>query len=419
MLNALGLSVGAEQFGSLLQYVGVIAIAGLVIKGELPENMPKDATDLRPILSVAAVSAPVLLFLVSSPKPQFLYIAMTSLAVALMVYPSRREQGRSSAVSGYSLVCLLVMTATQGKFSFMLSGGLIGLLSFCLMVRRRLCVPAVLLSLTIAVLVLGPPILWKHHHYGGSLLNALLMPFPGSWPGYVRFESALRAYTEGTLSFPLSLLVPSGMSVISTVIGAGLLVLLWLRPGRDPWVWGLIVFSLLVVLLGSVLGQHTSRFFLEPYCWLVMAISMSPVKPKSGMLLSMVKWPVAAQAIVVVGLWLFGVITLAPSIVSQSMRDKVMARSANGYAYMQWVDRVLPPNAVLLSTHRSLALAPRDVVSMDWSLYVPSDSKEAIPYLLRIKDRGVSHILITENSETSGLRGCFGRLIAGPLYLPP
>jgi hypothetical protein len=416
VLNALGLSVGAEQFGSLLQFVGVIAITGLLVKSELPKNITKDKYDPRIILAIAAVSAPVLLFLISSPKPQFLPIAMTSLAVALVFYPSRRELTAKATISGYALVCLLVMTASQAKFSFMLSGGVIGIFSFCLMMRRKLYMQAILVSLFIIALVLGPPTLWKYSHFGGAPLDSLFMPFPGNWPGYDRFDSSLRNLTESSLFFPLSLLIPSGIGLISTIIGAGLFTTLWLRPRRNPWIWGMAVISLSVTILGTILGQKSSRFFLEPYYWILMAVSISPAIIKSNTPLSWVKWPVAIQAVVVTGLWLFGALTLAPSAISQGMRDKIMNRSADGYTVMKWADEVLPIDAVLLSNHRSIALAPRDVVSMDWSNHVSSDTTEAMPYLIRIKNRKVTHVLITGNSTDAKLKGCFGNLVAGPSY---
>jgi hypothetical protein len=416
VLNALGLSVGAEQFGSLLQFSGVIAITGLLIKSELPENITKDKYDPRLVLAMAAVSAPVLLFLVSSPKPQFLQIAMTSLAVALVFYPSRRELTKRATLYGYTLVCLLIMTASQAKLSFMLSGGVIGLFSFSVMMRRKLYIPAILISLFVAALVISPPALWKHYNFGGGPLDSLFMPFSGNWPGYGSFESSEHNYSESSLFFPLSLLVPSGIGVISTIIGAGLLVMLWLRPGRDPWVWGLVTISLLVTILLTILTPQNSRFFLEPYYWILMAVSISPAIVKSGTILSWVKWPVTIQAVVVTGLWLFGAITLAPSAISQNMRDKIMNRSADGYTVMKWADKVLPIDAVLLSNHRSVALAPRDVVSMDWSDYVRSDTAEAMPYLLRIKKRKVTHVLITGNPADAKLKECFGSLVAGPSY---
>ena len=242
------------------------------------------------------------------------------------------------------------------------------------------------------------------------------MPFPGNWPDYDRFSSHLRNLTENSLFFPLSLLIPSGVGLISTIIGAGLLTILWFRPGRNLWIWGMVAISLFVTLLGAMLGQKTSRFFLEPYYWMLMAVSLSPAIIKSNTPLSWVKWPVAIQAMVVIGLWLFGAFILAPSAISQGMRDKIMNRSADGYTVMKWADEVLPIDAVLLSNHRSIALAPRDVVSMDWSNYVRSDTAEAMPYLLRIKNRKVTHVLIIGNPSDAKLKGCFGNLIAGPLY---
>ena len=417
VLNALGLSVGAEQFGSLLQFSGVIAITGLLIKSELPGNITKDKYDPRLVLAMAAVSAPVLLFLISSPKPQFLQIAMTSLAVALIFYPSRRELTKRATISGYALVCLLIMTASQAKLPFMISGGVIGLFSFSVMMRRKLYAPAILISLFAAALVIGPPTLWKYYHFGGALLDSLFTPFPGNWPGYSSFASDQRYYSESSLFFPLSLIIPSGIGVISTIIGAGLFLALWLRPGRNPWIWCMVTISLFLTILMTILIPQIPRFFLEPYYWILMAASISPATIKSNAPLSWLKWPVAMQAVVVTGLWLFGAITLAPSAISQSMRDKIMNRSADGYTVMKWADEVLPIDAVLLSNHRPIALAPRDVVSMDWSDYVRSDTAGAMPYLLRIKKRKVTHVLITGNPADAKLKECFGSLVAGPSYM--
>jgi hypothetical protein len=341
---------------------------------------------------------------------------MTSLAVALVFYPSRRELTKEENISGFALVCLLVMSASQAKFSFMLSGGIIGVFSFYIMMQRKLFMPAILVSSFVAILVLGPPTLWKYYHFGGGPLDSLFMLFPGNWPGYDKYELFLRNYKDSSLFFPLSLLIPSGIGVIPTVIGATLFFALWLRPGRDKWIWSIIIISLLVIFLGAMFGQKTSRFLLEPCYWILMAVSISPAIVKSVSMLSWLKYLVAVQAVGVTALWLFGMITLAPSAISHNMRNKIMNRSADGYTVMQWVDEVLPVDAVLLSNHRSFALVPRDVVSMDWSNYVQTDVAEAMPYLLRIKKRNATHVLITGNPTETKLKECFGNLVAGPIY---
>jgi hypothetical protein len=271
--------------------------------------------------------------------------------------------------------------------------------------------------LVTTVIILGPPTIWKYYHFGGFPLGSLFMPFPGSWPGYGNFESYLRNYTDSKLVFPLSILLPSNLGTISTVIGVGLFVPLWLKPGRDPWIWCLIIISILVALIGAVMGQKTSRFFLEPFIWLLMAVAISPAIVLSGGIFSYIKLMLAAQAVVVTGLWMFATATLLPSAFTLDMRERIMNRYADGYAIMRWVDAKLPPNAVLLSSNRSMALAPRNVVSMDWSDYIFPNSKLALPYLMRIKEQGVTHILVSRSLTNSNLKGCMGNLVTGPMYV--
>ena len=48
------------------------------------------------------------------------------------------------------------------------------------------------------------------------------------------------------------------------------------------------------------------------------------------------------------------------------------------FSLMKRTGSVLPADAVLLSTHRSVALAPREVVPMDWATYVNSNTTEPL-----------------------------------------
>jgi hypothetical protein len=82
---------------------------------------------------------------------------------------------------------------------------------------------------------------------------------------------------------------------------------------------------------------------------------------------------------------------------------------------MKWADTVLPKNAVVLNGHRSMALMPREAISYDWSYYVDETSEEAQLYLNRLKNRGVSHMLVIGSLDKSiPLAPCFGQTIAGP-----
>ena len=262
--------------------------------------------------------------------------------------------------------------------------------------------------------------LWKHFHFGGGFIEALIKPFPGDWPGYVGFEAKLRGYQDSPVPFPLSLVIPFGIGTISTIIGAGLILLLCLRPGRDPWAWTLVSAALFTTVIGATLGQVTSRFYLEPYYWLLMALLIAPVSMTNYRAFKWMRWVVMGQAVLTISFGFYGAVTLAPGAVTAAWRDRVMDRYANGYSVMKWADSVLPVDAVLLSTHRSVALAPRDVVPMDWANYVNFDSAEALPYLVRLKERGISHMLMIGDPGNGGpFTRCLGRTIAGPGYGRP
>jgi hypothetical protein len=417
VMIALGLSIGSEQFGSIVQFTGLIGVVGLFIGGEVDKSNSNEKSYRRPILAVAAASAPVLLFLISSTKPQFLLVAMTTLAFALIVFPSRRYLAPRPALLGFTLICLLVMTASQGKFSFLLGGGVIGLLGFAIIARQGLFLPAIGIGVLVTLIVLAPPLLWKYFHFGGDLINALIKPFPGDWAGYDGFEEVLRGYQDSPIPFPLSLVIPSGIGTISTIIGGGLILMLALRPGRDPWSWTLVLAALFASVIGATLGQTTSRFFLEPFYWILMALLIAPVSLSNNLEFKWLRWTVSCQAVLTIILGFYGAVTLLPGALTVTWRNSVMGSYANGYSVMKWADSVLPANAVLLSGHRSVALAPREVVPIDWANFVKFDTVQSMPYLLRLKARGISHMLVIGDSAYSGpLKGCLGKTIAGPWY---
>jgi Protein of unknown function (DUF1420) len=413
VLNALGLAIGSEAFGATLQFAGVIGITGLLFFAESAEGDEAQGRRTRTIATSAALSMPALVGLLSQ-KPQLAPAAMTSLALALVIYPSRRAISPAAALGGHGLVCLLVMSASQAKLPYLLGGGVVGLLSLGVMGRRGMLGGATVVSVVAAVLVLVPPMVWKHHVFHDGFINSLIRPVPGYLPGTEAFEKHLRTFRDSAVPFPLSLVVPSGPSTITTIIGpAGFLLLLVLRPDRDPWRWAGIVAAVCVLIGSILLAPPTSRSFLEPYFWLLMVIALQA--DQTMMSSRWLTWPIAMQAALTCGMFCFGAVTLFPGGVTSAWRSRIMERSANGYLAMKWSDSVLPRDAVMITPMRSMALAPRDAVSLDWTTAVNVRSLDAALYLRRLKDRGVTHILAFGSSPGfGGLDGCVGPLVAGP-----
>jgi hypothetical protein len=421
VLNALGLAVGAEQFGSLLQFVGLLGIVGLIYHSEAANANTNTnlQNEWKTLLTIVSLSSPVLIFLIGSAKPQLLPISMTTLAVAIILYPSRRNLGHTDQLKGFSLVCLLVMVASQAKFSYLLGGGIVGIIALIVMFKKRLFFSAVVIGVISALIVLAPPVLWKHINFGGGYLESLLSPFPGEWPGSDKFEIMLRNYRDSAIHFPFSLVFPSGIGTISTIIGIGAFSPLFLKPKKDFWLWTLIFGAVIVFILGAILGSTTSRSYLEPFFWILIVLSLQEVPVTYSKYGNWLKVPVIMFSGIMLSMSWFGIITALPGSFSHTARTHVMMRMADGYDVMRWVDKTLPKDAVLLNGHRSMGLSPRNAISLDWMNYTQLDLLEPKKYLERIKIQNATHLLLIGNNymESALFRyfsSCLGTEVYGP-----
>ncbi len=420
-LNALGLAIGAEQFGSLLQFVGLVGILGLILNAENKtfNDDTSETKDLGLLLSTVALSTPTLVFLVGSAKHQLLPIAMTTLAMSMIIYPSRRNLTPNDAMRGFFLVCMLVMVASQAKLNYFLSGGIVGLIALSIMVYKKLIWQSISIGMLTTLVVFFPPMIIKSQMYGGSYVEALLTPLPGYWPGTDVFESIIRGAQINNIVFPLSLIFPSGIGVITAVIGIGVFSFIFLKPGNDRWLWSAVVASMLVFCITVALGPKSSRSYLEPYFWILIVISLQSTNKIYAKLKKYIRLAVLTQSLATLAIVWYGVATLFPGALTSSWRDSVMSRSANGYVLMKWVDATLPSDAVLLTTHRSMALVPRQAVSLDWLHYFNGDNFDPAPYLDRIKEQHVTHLLVVGGSINDFREGhifsnCLGDVVYGP-----
>ena len=416
MLNAMGLAGGTDNFGAVLQFAGMAGIAALLVfaDSENQSHATALARRVRLMAAVVVLSAPAMVSLIAQ-KPQLLPIAMTSLALALVIYPSRRELTTRAALQGHTLVCLLATSAAQAKLSFMLTGGIVGLLSLGMLSKRGLFWPAVGIGTAIAALILLPPALWKQHYFHDSFLNSLLKSMPGDWPGGNVFDGHLRGFTlRSSLGYPLVLFLTTRLNSLTIVLGPAVLILLTaLRPRRDPWAWVVIGAVGVVWMVLAKLGPMLGRYYVEPCIWLLMLLVIQP-QPTPLIDRRWITWPLAGQALFTIALFWYGAVILFPGALTARWRSAVMDKNANGYRVMKWIDSVLPPDAVLLSADRSIALAPRDVVSFDWASVVNVTSRAAEPYLIRLKERGVTHVLMGTAARFTALSGCVGPVVAGP-----
>jgi len=418
VLNAMALSLGAEQFGALLQFVSLIGIVGIILyvnqDGRDYSNKFERAT--LDLIALAAFSAPVLLFLVTSPKPQMWPIAMTTFAFTLVVHRPSQNISTYNAVLRFALICALVMTASQAKFNFLLGGAIVGLLSTQLIFKEKIIWKSIAIGIFISILIILPPVLWKALAFDAGYMETLINPLPGHLPGTDAFLNLAKGAFDFTtpLPFPISMFIPASLGAFTTLLGIGPLVFIGMRLDRNLILWSGAISAIVVVLVNALYAPPSSRMYLEPYFWLMAILSFQKNKNlhiKNNLISKIVFTQAVAVTVVV---WI-GAITVFPGALTDKWRTDVMMRMANGYEVMQWADTVLPKDSVVLNGHRSMALIPRDAVAFEWSNFVDLQKYESTIYLNRIKEKNVSHMLVIGGiNEKTLLYGCFTKKIDGP-----
>lgn len=312
----------------------------------------------------------------------------------------------------FSIAIFLATLASQMKFNFLLSGFLVGVIAIYVMYLFNLSRLAVPIAAIICGFTMIPFSLWKQIHYGGNWVSNLYTLFPGNWPGYTSFEAYLRNYEESSFSFPISLII-SSPNQVTNLIGVGviawLITLVWLLskwPTLSTDTKILYSASVALVLIGTFLGQHGGRFYLEPLAWMLLALSNFKTLPtiftsRTGSIALHLQSSITAFGLILC-IWI-----LLPGSLNESIYQSIMYKRAYQYPEMKILEESLPKDAVLLTNSRSIALSSRPVLSASgWPNYVAQDERDPSPYLEIIKNSGVAYFQTNQPMDQSPWRDC-------------
>jgi len=347
-LNMLGLAGGTDIWGASLQFAGlVVAVVAISSLGT--------TTDDKMLASIGVLACPVVAFLVPNQKPMMLPVAATTIAMILLSL-----RFRTMDLPTLTLAWGCAFFAMACKYSFLFSGVVVLGAGLIAAQRSRMLGRAVGVVLGAYLVLLFPVHLQNLLFYGDPISPFLERYKSGGDRLVVAFAEMLRAYSDfggGFFPFPVNLLLPQSIGSLTTVLGLGPL-LLWvgLQGSKNPGAPRILISGALLVCASTLaLGQVTARFFFEPYLWVVAAaipVAWTPYKRIGFRILT-------GQLLVVAMIAIFGAAILFPGAWTGSLRDMVMTRYAYGYAETRWLDRVLPPDAVVATQFNCMALMPR------------------------------------------------------------
>ena len=383
---ALGLLVGSEQFGSILQLSGIISLIGVLKKYK--SNY---------FFYLLIISSPVLIFFVSSVKPQLFTICSSAFAFCLLfcdrnISPSLRNYDYKKLF----LISIILLSSITVKFSFILSS--IILLSFTLFNNFNLkkIYKIIFLFLLSYIFIVLPSILWKYIVYSGSFIELFYSPFSTERYGLFYFKQYLVNLSEGSMMW---FMLPTSLENFTHSLGLGTLSIIYffyLRNQKKTYFLLLIV--ILFVLISYIFGQFTARFFLEPYFWITLYLAKNHKKVKVNIIH---EFFYKVQSLIFLGIVFYGVSNLTIGVLNSDLRERVLENNAMGYKFFKWVNNELKKdNSPIISFERSISFSKNLPISRDHIFFVNMSKNKAKDYVDEIKNLNPKFIVFSSRDTS-------------------
>ena len=125
IIIALGLSLKAEQFGGIVQYLSLLSLVPFFIDKKNKSNF-----------LILILICPITFFLVSSPKPQLLFCISTLIFIFLIEKANKIKIDQLKIIFPITILILSINSLT--KYSFLLSSFLMGAYLLSIMVKKTI-----------------------------------------------------------------------------------------------------------------------------------------------------------------------------------------------------------------------------------------------------------------------------------------
>jgi len=388
IINTVGLVLGAEQFGSLIQFTGIMSVTGIILRPslELKRNF---------ILIITFLSMPVLLFLVSSSKPQLLNIGANALVFSLIFFHNKKLI-LTKIISYSFLICSLIFFSINTKFSYALTAAVLFPPFFYKCFINKKLFTGITVSFFCFMFILLPVFIWRYSYYEGSIISSIF-PIPTNLYGYENLKNSLTSCGYyGCL--PYWIIFPKSLPEFSESLGFVVFIYFFLKKYSNFKIKLIILLCLLYSILAHKFGPNIARYHVEPLVWICITASIIGLN-KENLFYKIYKPCLGVQsAAVILSLW-FGVFTLTIGSFSEDLRTKVMNEKAHGYQLLKWANSVLPKESTIISTHRSISILETNSISGDFFSYIDLNNTKSDYYLELIKIQKPQYILFYDNKN--------------------
>ena len=415
---SLGLLLGSDSFGAAHQIIAISSITGTILG--IDKNNDFENKEIEIILILIFAITP-LIFIFSSAKPQLIGVASNLLAFKL-IFELRNESPAKN--QNIFLILILISFAYLVKFTFIISSSLL----YCYLIFKGINFKKFktifFCSLIIFLLLILPVLVWKITLLKFSIFETLFYPIPISEPGMNFFLDYLRGHNEFSLLklgknnlekiiylkiFPIFLIIPPSIERVTTFIGIPLLFLFMFKNKTDKKIFELRIFILILYVCVSIFSSPNTRYYLLIYYLGIFHLYFCGINFSNlfyKYLLPLLKFHFFVYILIL----LYGVYSLAPGMINNNLRDKVLNENAIYFNVAKIVNSKIPKNSKIINTFRSTSLFTSNQLRTDWieNLEIEKDLDEVKYYLDIIIDEKPEYLITTSkpNKITKLLQEC-------------
>ena len=407
-----GLSINAYKLSSILQFVALLSIVIAVLN--LKHKKYYLSLNNKILISLAILCIPSFLFLTFTSKPQLFAISTNFIAFLMAFFILPFEKNNKKFIITFSIISFLCLSATQFKFSFFLTSGIILLFACTELFKRKLLFKGFLIISFFFLIIVFPRELYDYKYLSQDIIRNFFSPATDDY-ATESFISSLKHGPGNPRYLPYWIFLPynqNGLSLSVVTEIVGLSVLIFLVNFQFKSIKKIVYASLIFFILAIPFGQPTGRFFIEPFLWLSVG-SIFYLNSKNNLFFKISEKLIIINSIVILIAISFTVYTFIPGIFSIKNHKNILAKYANGYSLYEWANKNLPKNSKILTSHRSYLFSENRFISYDFRLYV-SKQKDFNYYIDSIIKKKPTHLLynsIDHDSNRDILKDCRGKLV--------
>ena len=380
LFSSVGLYLKSDNFFTFFQLLSFIFFLEFLTKKE------KDRSKIFFIIFFI-ISSPVILFLISGPKPLLFPQLLTASALYIFV------KEKKFSIENILIIAILLIGAAQFKLSFILSGAILGVLIFIKSFKNNKNVVFYLILITLFFFL--PKIIFNYNQVSEFKFINIFTTLPNV------YLNNISDFKDNNFIYPINLFITNSFGGITTILGFQVLFLFFINKISKEFkiILMIIIFT---IFLHVIFGQQTSRLYYEFILW--FGIGFCFIK-KKDFKFNFFTYAIIPQFALVFFISIYFAGSILPSLFSLDFRDKFMSNSSHNYTAIKWVNNQVPINTVLISELRSISFFNNEVIPLENILNLQKTNKY-IEYLKLKKPKLI--VTQTENFDNHFLKNCIG-----------